>query len=156
MSNLVSSLKSEIVRLSRKEAKAAVDPVRKPSVAARKAIADIKRRLADMEKELGRVNGVLSKVQSAQPCQPCSSELAEAAASDVKMRITSRNVKSLRNRLGLTPPAFARLLGVTTKWVYIYEDKAGALKMRAGTLKAFQAAKAMTAKEARAKLGVGK
>jgi hypothetical protein len=30
------------------------------------------------------------------------------------------------------------------------------LKMRAGTLKAFQAAKAMTAKEARAKLGVGK
>lgn len=153
MSNLVSSLKSEIVRLSRKEAKAAVDPLRKPSSAARKAIADIKRRLADMEKELGRVGVVLSKVQSAQPCQPCSSE---SPASDVKMRITSRNVKTLRSRLGLTASAFARLLGVTTKWVYIYEDKAGALKMRAATLKAFQAAKAMTAKEARAKRGIGK
>ncbi len=156
MSNLVSSLKSEIVRLSRKEAKAATDPLRKPSVAARKAIADIKRRLADLEKELRRINGVLSKVQSAQPCQPCPSEPAESAASDVKMRVTSRNVKSLRNRLGLTASAFARLLGVTDNWVYLYENKAGALKMRAGTLAAFQAAKAMTAVEARAKLGVGK
>jgi DNA-binding transcriptional regulator YiaG len=153
MSNLVSSLKSEIVRLSRKEAKAATDPLRKPSVAARKAIADIKRRVADLEKELRRVNEALSKVQSAQPCQPCPSE---PAASDVKMRVTSRNVKSLRSRLGLTASAFARLLGVTTKWVYLYENKAGALKMRAGTLAAFLAAKAMTAKEARAKLGVGK
>jgi DNA-binding transcriptional regulator YiaG len=72
------------------------------------------------------------------------------------MRVTSRNVKSLRSRLGLTASAFARLLGVTTKWVYLYENKAGALKMRAGTLAAFLAAKAMTAKEARAKLGVGK
>jgi DNA-binding transcriptional regulator YiaG len=150
MSNLVSSLKSEIVRLSRKEAKAAVDPLRKPSVAARKAIADIKRRLADLEKELRRMNGVLSKVQSAQPCP------SEADASDVKMRITSRNVKSLRNRLGLTASAFAKLLGVTDNWVYLYENKAGALKMRAATLKAFLSAKAMTAKEARAKLGIGK
>lgn len=153
MSNLVSSLKSEIVRLARKEAKAATDPLRKPSVAARKAIADIKRRVAALEKELRRVNGVLSKVQSAQPCQPCSSE---SPASDVKMRVTSRNVKSLRNRLGLTASAFAKLLGVTAHWVYLYEHKAGVLKMRAATLAAFQSAKAMTAKEARAKLGVGK
>jgi hypothetical protein len=150
MSNLVSSLKSEIVRLSRKEAKSATAPLRKPSVAARKAIADLKRRLADLEKELRRVNELLGKMPSAQPCQ------AEPAPSDVKMRITSRNVKSLRNRLGLTASAFAKLLGVTDNWVYLYEHKAGALKMRTATLKAFQAAKAMTAKEARAKLGIGK
>ena len=153
MSNLVSCLKSEIVRLSRKEAKAAADPLRKPSSVARTAIADLKRRVDSLEKELRRVNGVLSKVQSAQPCQPCSSE---PAASDVKMRITSRNVKSLRNRLGLTASAFAKLLGVTDNWVYLYENKAGALKMRTATLAAFLAAKAMTAAEARAKLGVGK
>ena len=153
MSNLVSCLKSEIVRLSRKEAKAAADPLRKPSSVARTAIADLKRRVDSLEKELRRVNGVLSKVQSAQPCQPCSSE---PAASDVKMRITSRNVKSLRNRLGLTASAFAKLLGVTDNWVYLYENKAGTLKMRTATLAAFQSAKAMTAKEARAKLGIGK
>ena len=153
MSNLVSSLKSEIVRLSRKEAKAATDPLRKPSSAARTAIADIKRRVADLEKELRRINGVLSKVQSAQPCLPCPSE---SAPSDVKMRVTSRNVKSLRNRLGLTASAFAKLLGVTDNWVYLYENKEGALKMRTATLKAFQAAKAMTAVEARAKMGIGK
>jgi len=148
MSNLVSCLKSEIVRLSRKEAKAAADPLRKPSSVARTAIADLKRRVDSLEKELRRVNGVLSKVQSAQPCQPCSSE---PAASDVKMRITSRNVKSLRNRLGLTASAFAKLLGVTDNWVYLYENKAGALKMRTATLAAFLAAKAMTAAQARAK-----
>jgi DNA-binding transcriptional regulator YiaG len=72
------------------------------------------------------------------------------------MRITSRNVKSLRNRLGLTASAFARLLGVTMHWVYLYEHKAGVLKMRKATLAAFLAAKAMTAKEARAKLGIGR
>jgi len=162
MSNLVSCLKSEIVRLSRKEAKAAADPLRKPSSVARTAIADLKRRVEALEKELRRINGVLSKVQSAQPCQTCSSEPAasetsdEPATIDVKMRITSQHVKSLRNRLGLTASAFAKLLGVTDHWVYLYEHKAGALNMRTATLKAFLAAKAMTAAEARAKLGIGK
>ena len=146
MSDLISSLKSEIVRLSRKEAKAAVDPVRKPSIAARKAIADIKRRMAALEKELRRVNEVLSKVQSAQPCQP------EPAASDVKMRITSRNVRGLRNRLALAPAAFAKLLGVTPKWVYLYENKEGPLKMRASTLKSFLAAAELKAGEAKRRI----
>jgi DNA-binding transcriptional regulator YiaG len=150
MSDLISSLKSEIVRLSRKEAKAAVDPVRKPSIAARKAIADIKRRMAALEKELRRVNEVLSKVQSAQPCQP------EPAASDVKVRITSRNVRGLRNRLKLAPAAFAKLLDVTPKWVYLYENKEGPLKMRATTLKAFLAATALKAGEAKRRVSAMK
>jgi len=150
MSNLVSCLKSEIGRLSRKEAKAAADPLRKPSHAARTAIADLKRRVEALEKELRRVNGVLGKMPSAQPCS------SEPDAIDVKMRITSRNVKSLRNRLGLTASAFAKLLGVTDNWVYLYEHKAGALNMRKATLAAFLSAKAMTAAEARAKLGLGR
>jgi len=150
MSNLVSCLKSEIGRLSRKEAKAAADPLRKPSHAARTAIADLKRRVEALEKELRRVNGVLGKMPSAQPCS------SEPDAIDVKMRITSRNVKSLRNRLGLTASAFAKLLGVTDNWVYLYEHKAGALNMRTATLAAFLSAKAMTAAEARAKLGLGR
>jgi hypothetical protein len=143
MSDLMSSLKSEIVRLSRKEVKAAVGPVRKPSIAARKAIADIKRRMVVLEKELRRVNEVLSNVQSARPCPP------EPAASDVKIRITSRNVRGLRNRLKLAPSAFAKLLGVTPKWVYLYENKEGPLKMRATTLKAFVAASSLKAGEAK-------
>lgn len=150
MSNLVSCLKSEIVRLSRKEAKAAADPLRKPSHAARKAIADLKRRVDALEKELRLINGVLGKMPSIEPCP------SESAASDVKMRITALNVKSLRNRLGLSASTFAKLLGVTPKWVYLYEAKAGPLKMRAATLTAFLSAKAMTAAAARAKLGIGK
>jgi hypothetical protein len=146
MSNLVSCLKSEIVRLARKEAKAAVDPVRKPSVAARKALADVKRRMATLETELRRVNGILSKMQAAQPCQP------EPAASDARIRITSRNVRGLRNRLDLAPAAFAKLLGVTPKWVYLYENKEGPLKMRAPTLKSFLAAAELKAGEAKRRI----
>jgi len=41
MPNIAKAFKDEIVRLSRKEAKAAVTPVKKPSLAARKALADL-------------------------------------------------------------------------------------------------------------------
>ena len=50
MPNIARVLKEEISRISRKEAKAAVAPIRKPSVRLRKDVADLKRRLALMEK----------------------------------------------------------------------------------------------------------
>jgi len=144
MSNLMSALKYEVVRLSRKEAKAAADPLRKPAVAARTALADLKRRVKALEGECKRLQALLAKCP--QPESP------EPAASTKKLRITARNVKCLRRRLGLTPPAFAKLLGVTAKWVYIYENKAGPLKMHAPTLSAFIAARGMKAGEAKRRI----
>ena len=132
MSNLMSALKHEVVRLSRKEAKAAADPLRKPAAAARTALADLKRRVTALEQESKRLEALLAACPQPAPSEP--------AASAKKQRITARNVRSLRRRLGLTPPAFAKLLGVTTKWVYLYENKTGPLKMHAPTLNAFTAA----------------
>ena len=41
MPNFTQSFKAEVIRLSRKEIKAAIGPVKKPSIAARKAVADL-------------------------------------------------------------------------------------------------------------------
>ena len=46
MSNIMTALKAEIVRLARKEVKAAIAPLRKPANATRLTLADLKRRVA--------------------------------------------------------------------------------------------------------------
>jgi len=145
MPNIAKVLKDEISRISRKEAKAAVAPVRKPSGMTRRTLADLKRRVAALEKETARLIAVLGKVQSAQP---------EAAAPEAagRARITSKGMKSLRRKLGLSQRDFARLLGITTQAIYLWERKSGALRLRGTTKAAVLAIRAVGAKEARQRL----
>jgi hypothetical protein len=56
MANLSSVLKSEITRLARKEIKCAVDPLRKANAAHRREIAELKRQVASLQREL-KVSG---------------------------------------------------------------------------------------------------
>ena len=92
MSTFAASFKAEVVRLARKEAKAAVTPIKKPSGSNRKALVDLKRRVATLEKECRRLGGLLAKVP-----QP-KTEPAEGQ----KARITAKGLRSLRRKLGLT------------------------------------------------------
>ena len=55
MSTFAKSFKDEVTRLARKEAKAAVAPIRKPSGTTRSALADLKRRVAALEKDNRRL-----------------------------------------------------------------------------------------------------
>ena len=123
MSTFASSFKAEVIRLARKEAKAAVTPVRKPSGANRKALADLKRRVAALEKECRRLGSVVAKVPVSQP---------ELAAGQ-RARITAKGIRSLRRKLGLTGADFARLLGVSTLSVYNWERKNGPLRVQEAT-----------------------
>lgn len=50
MPNIAKILKDEISRIARKEAKQAVAPFRKPTAGARRTFADLKRRMAALEK----------------------------------------------------------------------------------------------------------
>ena len=142
MPNVMSVLKAEITRLAKKEAKAAVDPVRKPSIGARKTLADLKQRVAALEKQVKSLNAVLAR--SAQP-QP------EAPVAD-KARITAKGMRSLRRKLRMTREQFAKLVGVTSHGVYLWEKKNGPLRVRETTRKAILAVRDLGAKEAKQKL----
>jgi DNA-binding XRE family transcriptional regulator len=139
----MSVLKAEIVRLARKEAKSAAAPIRKPSVAARKALAGIKRRVAALEKEIRRIDVALAKVPAPQP---------EAGTEEAKVRITAKGIRSLRRKLSLTRKDFGRLLGITQNAVYVLERREGPLRVRSATKAAYLAARGLGARGARAKV----
>ena len=70
-----------------------------------------------------------------------------------KARITSRTIRSLRKRLGLSQADFGKLPGVTTGAVYLWESKDGPLNLREKTKAALVSIKGMGAREAKEKLG---
>ena len=142
MPNVMSVLKAEITRLAKKEAKAAVDPVRKPSIGARKTLADLKQRVAALEKQVKGLNAVLAKVPQPEPVAPVTD----------KARITAKGMRSLRKKLRLTREQFAKLMGVTSHGVYLWEHKNGPLRVRETTRKAILAIRDLGAKEAKQKL----
>jgi DNA-binding XRE family transcriptional regulator len=139
MPNLMPILRSEISRLARKEAKAAASPLRKPSVAARKAFAGLKRRVASLERETKRLAALVAKIPVPQP-EP---------SAGARNWISGKGVKSLRRRLGLSQEAFAKLVGVTSNAVYVWESKPGMLRMREATTAAVMSVRGLGAREAK-------
>jgi len=147
MSTFAKSFKDEVTRLARKEAKAAIAPIRKPSGATRSALADLKRRVAALEKETRRLAALLAKLSP-----PTAFSLQPSPTSASKMRISGKGVRSLRQKLGLSQDAFAKLVGVTPNCICLWECKPGMLRMREATKAAVFAVRQLGAREAKQKL----
>ena len=151
MANIITALKAEIVRLARKEAKALTAPLRKPANTTRLTLADLKRRVAALEQENKQLAASLSKIPQPAPAE----EPAKA-----KGWVSGKGVRSLRQKLGLSQEAFAKLVGVSPNAVYQWERKSGMLRLRAKTRTAVMAVRELGAREAKAKLseqaGAGK
>jgi len=143
MSNVMSALKAEIVRLARKETRVATDPLRKPSIAARKAVAGLKRRVAELEKTVKRLDAALTKMPQPEP---------EAASVNPRSWISGKGVRALRQKLGLSQEAFAKLVGVTPNGVRKWEKQPGMLRMRHATKAAVLATRSLGAREAKQRL----
>ena len=143
MSTFAKSFKDEVTRLARKEAKAAIAPLRKPSGATRSALADLKRRVATLEKETRRLAALLAKCPQPEP-----------VTTPVSPRnwISGKGVRSLRQKLGLSQEAFAKLVGVTPNCICLWECKPGMLRMRDATKAAVFAVRQLGAREAKQKL----
>jgi DNA-binding transcriptional regulator YiaG len=139
----MSALKTEIVRLARKETKAATDPLRKPLIATRKAVADLKRRVAELEKIVKRLDAILAKIPQPAP---------EATPVSARNWISGKGVRSLRLKLGLSQTDFGKLVGVTSKAVGDWESKPGMLRMRATTKAAVLATRTLTMRTAQQRL----
>lgn len=142
--NLSQVLKAEILRLSRKEVKAAISKVHKPTVQLKHAVAALKRSVDRLAKENKRLQGVLDKLVKNNPAL-----ITPPPEKSNKARITGKGMKSLRKKLRLTQAQFGKLLGVSSQAVVNWEKKNGALKVRGNTKAAVLAIRGIGAREAK-------
>jgi DNA-binding transcriptional regulator YiaG len=108
MPNFSSLLKSEITRLARKEAKAAVEPLRKANGGYRRDIAELKRQIAALQRETRAF---------ARPARAARQAEGDAKSS----RFSAKGLKSLRARLGLSASDFGRLVSASGQSIYNWE-----------------------------------
>jgi len=113
MPNIASLLKLEISRISRREIRDQVKPLRKASAAYRREIAALKREVQTLKRQ----SSLLAR-RTAKPA-----ESAEPAASSPPLRFVAKGLRSLRERLGLSAPELASLMGVSAQSIYNWETK---------------------------------
>lgn len=142
MPNLVSALKSEIIRLSRKEIKAAIKPLQSANSSLKATVGELKKKISVLETENRKLQS-LQKTENKPQSSPVPAE---------NLRISSKTIKSLRSKLGLSQELFGKLLGVSSNAVHSMENKKGQLKPRSSTLSKLLALKTMGKKEAIKKL----
>ncbi len=137
MPNIASVLKEEIARVARKEVRSETETLKKTSAQYRSDIAALKRRVSELEKLIARAG-------KAKPSVPVTSDRGEP------MRYSAKGLNAQRQRLGLSGPEMATLLGVSTQTIYNWE--AGKSRPRQQQMAAIGAIRGMGKKEAAAKL----
>ena len=114
MPNIATVLKQEIQRLSRREARALVGPVRNALLRERKSVAALRARVASQGKEMERLQARMRAVGSMRP-----------TVSDDTLRKTrwrKDTVRAIRTSLGVSQAEFAQLVGVSANAVYQWES----------------------------------
>jgi len=113
MPNIASLLKAEISRISRREIRGQVEPLRKASAAYRREIASLKREVQSLKRQAS----LLAK-RTAKPA-----ESVDAQDSATPLRFVAKGLRSLRSRLGVSAPELATLMGVSAQSIYNWETK---------------------------------
>lgn len=111
MPNIASLLKSEIVRLARKQVRAETAALKKAVGAYRSEIAALKKRAAVLEQQLRRAQ----KTQRAETPPP----EAEGAGG---FRFSAKGLATHRKRLGLSANEMGQLIGASGQSVYKWES----------------------------------
>ena len=93
MANVAKVLKEEIARISRKETKAAVSSIGKSQTSLKKTVADLKRRLASLEKDNKRL------VAEAKKHAPVSVKAPSEEAMKARLSVKTREYQSIMNLL---------------------------------------------------------
>lgn len=136
MPSFTAILKTEITRLARKEIRGEIEPLKKANAGYRRDIAALKRQVRDLEREIGR---------NAKAKSPAVAKPQEKPAG-----ITSKGLKSLRAKLGLSAADFGRLIDASAQSVYNWES--GKAAPRRPQVAAIVAVRAIGKREAAARL----
>lgn len=136
MPNIGTILKSEISRVSRKELRSQTQALKKSVSQYRTQIADLRRRLEALERQVKRLGKASGRASAPAP------EPDEAASN---LRFSAKGFAAQRKRLGLSAAALARVLGVSSLSVYKWES--GKVRPRAKQLEAIAALRGMGKRE---------
>lgn len=113
MPNIASLLKSEISRVARKEARIEIETLKKASTSYRSAIAELRRQVAALEKELRRV-----AKGSARGTTADAPENADAS----KRRFSAARLAAHRAKVSLSAASYGQLVGVSGQTIYHWEQ----------------------------------
>ena len=114
MSSIGTLLKTEIARLSRRELRTQVEPLKKQSALHRRHIAALKRQVVALERLVSQLKRGNAKAMRASP-----PEGEEAQG----MRFSAKGLRTLRTRLGFSAAELGKLLGVSGQSVYNWEGQ---------------------------------
>lgn len=118
--SILNELKAEITRLSRREINKELAPVRRVNAAQRGLIANLRREVVALQKEV-------HALRRASPVVAADTEQQDARSG---FWITGKGVKALRKRLGITQVQLARLAGVSDQTVVNWEGTEGKIAFR--------------------------
>jgi DNA-binding transcriptional regulator YiaG len=119
MTNIASVLKTEIVRVARKEIRSEIESLRKANSQHRSAIALLRRQVAELQKQLrlaGRQAAAAARVASS-GAPPVSS-----TGDGTPRRFSASRLAAHRAKLGLSAAAYGRLMGVSDQTIYNWEQ----------------------------------
>lgn len=136
MPNLATLFKEEIVRLARKELKAAIAPLRKISAQQRGAIASLKREVAQLQKRV-------------KLAERGTRRTPEAAPPGGALRFSPARLAAHRKKLEFSAAQYGQLVGVTSQTIYNWE---GGARPRQEQLKALAAVRGLGKRAALARL----
>lgn len=144
MPNLAQTLKQEIARIAKQEANKLVAAQTKTIAELKRRIASLNKRMAEQER-LRKANAkVISKV------------LPDTLSTDLQPQstkwFTARGVRSIRKRLGLSQVQFSKLVGMSPQAVMKWEARKGKLNLRPQVLESLVAARGMGKQEVAEKL----
>ena len=143
MPNIGTVLKSEISRIARKEVRGETQSLKQSVAQYRTQIAAMKRRMQVLEQQIKRLGKATAKA-----IPSAAAATREEAGSN--LRFSAKGFATQRQRLGLSAPALASLLGVSAQSVYKWEE--GKTRPRAKQLEAIAALRGMGKKAAAARL----
>lgn len=132
MSNFASAFKSEIARVARKEAKGDAANLKAASARYRTDIAELKRRLVTLERQIKLLSKAAPRVAHTTPNDDSESST---------LRWRPAGFKKLRAKLGLSANEMGKLLGCSGQSVYKWED--GKPRPRSAQLKSIAAVRTL-------------
>lgn len=113
MANIAALLKHEITRIVRKVLKSETESFKKAGARYRSEIADLKRRVSSLERQLNATERQSRKQ---------TTHAAPAAESTGSFRFRADGLKKHRERLGISAPVLASILGVSPQTIYNWES----------------------------------
>jgi DNA-binding transcriptional regulator YiaG len=137
MPNIASILKAEISRVARKEVRAEIEALKKASVAHRASIAELRRQVSALEKELRRAAKVAGRSSAASE--------SDAQAAGTKRRFSATRLAAHRAKLGLSAASYGQLAGVSGQTIYHWEQ--GKARPRTAQLESLAAVRDLGARE---------